>query len=107
MPLSPLMSRDELKSRLRDAAIWKALPAIELRAECRKRCVPLDEPMLPADAKEQKEQLLDLLLFDRCAATFREMKINVEQLKSCKAALRLQQEWAKLDKTQDRDLSIQ
>lgn len=101
MPLVPSLSKKELLGRLQDISLWEALPIAELLTECQVHRIPVSGVSLGDSDEEEREQLIDLLLFSRCARTFEAMEVPAKELNSFRAATNVARERANIDAMSD------
>jgi len=91
MPVFPTeMPRENCLQTLRYVALLCGLPVSELEKECKESCISLSELPKNGDACEQREHMLDLLLFNACRESFAAAGVPVHRVTSLKSASFLQ-----------------
>ncbi|CAJ1404051.1 unnamed protein product [Effrenium voratum] len=91
------LQRQELLDLYREMALWHALPAAELRLECRARNVACPQPQGLVVEQEMKELLVDALLVEKCEAWYERRGIPVRLLGSVLSAQRVAERWEQLE----------
>jgi len=91
------LRQQELVELHREISLWRALPAAELRLECRAKSVACPQPQSLVTEDELKEMLVDALLIEKCEAWYERRGIPVRKLGSVKAAMTVAEKWEQLD----------
>eukprot|EP00435_Cladocopium_sp_Y103_P059885 s910_g21.t1 len=105
------LRQQELLELHREISVWplgqiprRALPAAELRLECRAKSVACPQPQSLITEDELKELLVpprerqvDALLIEKCEAWYERRGLPVRKLGSVKAAMKVAEKWEQLD----------
>lgn len=91
------LRQQELLELHREISVWRALPAAELRLECRAKSVACPQPQSLITEDELKELLVDALLIEKCEAWYERRGLPVRKLGSVKAAVKVAEKWEQLD----------
>ena len=76
---------EEIVKTLQAKVLWEAFSVTELTRECNLRRVPLQGFDSKANNEEQRDKLIDTLMFDACKKNFEAKGIPVLKLHSFRA----------------------
>lgn len=95
LPSDPGMPKQDMVDRLRDVAVWEALPMTELQRECAERGVPIRD--VRGNANDRQREMLDRLLHHSCMLAWDAKGVPASRLGSFEAAAQLVRRFEYID----------
>lgn len=94
----------ELLARLKQVAVWRALPAHELRKECQERNVSTGGLSNNLNEPEPRREVVERLIMVLCAEVWDRKGVPLRKLATIQAAGTVAREWERLGLLSDVDL---